>query len=197
MGNRVGFGRIRLAITVIVSASLVYLVLSTIGAIAIMKIPRIALNEPPDSVSLAYKDVSFSSLGDGVILKGWYIPGDGSYAIIIVNGGFQNRIDYNVDTLGLAIDLVNAGYDTLLFDLRGRGQSEGNGLYLSNIESDIGGAVNYLKNKGCSVENIGIIGFCSGAASALIFASQEEIGALVLDSVYASVENLIINEISR
>jgi len=191
----VGFRRIRLAIIAMALATVVYFVLSICGAIAMMEIPRIRLGDPPDSFS--YKDVSFTSRGDGVVLNGWYIPGNGSYAIIIVHGGFQNRVDYNVDTLGLATDLLNEGYDILLFDLRGRGQSEGKGLYLSNIERDIGGAVDYLKNRGYSAEDIGIIGFCSGAASALIFASQENIGALVLDGVFDSVENLITTEMSH
>ncbi len=182
------------AVISLIVAVVLYLSLSVFGSIAAMEIPRLPLTGSPASEGLAYQDVSFTSRGDGVVLKGWHIASDGSYAIIIVHGGFQNRIDYNVDTLGLARDLVKEGYDVLLFDLRGRGESEGKGLSLSNIERDIGGAVDYLKSQGYSAENIGIIGFCSGAAAALIFASQENIGALVLDGSFASIHNIVTTE---
>lgn len=99
-----------------------------------------------------------------------------------------------MDTLGLARDLVGRGYNVLLFDLRGRGESEGKGISMQNIDSDIGGAIDYLKSRGFAAEKIGIIGFCSGAASAAIFASGEEIGALVLDGCFASVRGMVTRQ---
>jgi pimeloyl-ACP methyl ester carboxylesterase len=132
-------------ITVIV---ILYIGLSILGAILVMNIPRLPINGSPSSVGLTYSDVSFPARGDGVTLKGWYLPSQGNSIIIIVHGGFQNRIDFDVDTLGLALDLTERGYDLLLFDLRGRGESEGRGRSLSNIEQDIGGAIDYLNSKG-------------------------------------------------
>lgn len=172
----------------------VYTVLSISGAIAIMEIPRLPLNDSPASVGLTYEDVAFTSHDDSVVLRGWYIPGEENFIIIIVHGGYQNRVDDNVDTLGLARDLVEKGYALLLFDLRGRGESEGKGRALSNIENDIGGAVDYLKGRGYSAKSIGIIGFCSGAASSCIFASQECIGALVLDGCFADVHDMVTRQ---
>jgi len=171
-----------------------YIGLSIYGATTAMEIPRLPLNNSPASIGLAYEDVSFTSRDDGVVLRGWYIPSKRNSVIIIVHGGFQNRLDDNVDTLGLAHDLVKKGYDLLLFDLRGRGESEGEGLALSNIERDIGGAVDYLEGEGYPLKRIYIIGFCSGAASALIFASQNSIGALVLDGCFANVHHMVIRQ---
>jgi len=184
-------------IAIVVAAILVlYIGLSVYGAREAMEIPRLPLdvNSSPDSVGLVYEDVSFTSRDDSVVLRGWYLPGDSDYAIIIVHGGFQNRLDDNVNTLGLARDLVAKGYDILLFDLRGRGESEGEGRALSNIERDIGGAVDYLITEGYPSERIYIIGFCSGAASACIFASQNSIGALVLDGCFANVHDMVANQ---
>ncbi|MFC2016993.1 alpha/beta hydrolase [Chloroflexota bacterium] len=174
-----------------------YTGLSIFGAIAIMEIPRLPLNGSPASVGLAYEDISFTSRDDGVILKGWYIPAEGNLALIIVHGGFQNRVDNILGTLDLAHDLVQKGYNLLLFDLRGRGESEGKGRSLSNIDRDIGGAVDYLKNKGYPTSRIGIIGFCSSAASSCLFASQESIGGLVLDGCFASVQNMVDNQAAQ
>jgi pimeloyl-ACP methyl ester carboxylesterase len=86
---------------------------------------------------------------------------------------------------------VGKGYNVLLFDLRGRGESEGKGRSLSNIDRDIGGAIDYVKSLGYPADRIAIVGFCSGAASAVIFASQENVGALVLDGCFASVQIMV------
>jgi dienelactone hydrolase len=165
----------------------IYAGLSVYSAREAMEIPRLPLVYQASSLGLAYEDVSFQSRGDGVVLKGWYVPGEKNSVILVVHGGFQNRIDDNVDTPGLTRALVKAGYSILLFDLRGRGESEGRGLALSNIEPDIGGAVDYLKSRGYSAEDICILGFCSGAASACIFASQNSPGALILDGCFIDV----------
>ena len=159
-----------------------------------MEIPCLPVNNSPASVGLDYEDVSFTSRDDLVVLKGWYLPSEGHSVIVIVHGGFQNRLDDNANMLGLAHDLVKMGYNLLLFDLRGRGESEGKGLTLSNIERDIGGAVDYLKAEGYPLKRIYIIGFCSGAASACIFTSQNSIGALVLDGCFANIRNTFVRQ---
>jgi pimeloyl-ACP methyl ester carboxylesterase len=182
---------------IVVGAILVlYVGLSAFGAHEAMEIPRLALpeNVSPADVGLDYEDVSFTSREDNVVLEGWYLPADGDRAIIIVHGGFQNRLDDTVNTLPLARDLVAEGYNVLLFDLRGRGESEGEGRALSNIERDIGGAFDYVVSEGYPLEHIYIIGFCSGAASACIFASQNSVGALVLDGCFANAYNMVVNQ---
>lgn len=165
----------------------VYFGLSVYGARRAMEIPRLPLSASSDSVGLDYEDVAFKSRDGSVVLRGWYLPGAGSSVILVVHGGFQNRVDEVVDTLGLTCDLVARGYSVLLFDLRGRGESEGKGLALSNIELDVGGAVDYLKNRRFCPGDICILGFCSGAASSCIFASQNRIGALILDGCFIDV----------
>lgn len=171
-----------------------YIGMSVFGAVKAMEVPRLPLEGSPESVGLEYEDVSFPSREDGVLLKGWYLPSAGEPVIIIVNGGFQPRLDETVDTLNLTRDLVTRDYNVLLFDLRGRGESEGDGRSLSNIERDLGGAFDYLKSRGYSAENIYIIGYCSGAASACIFASQEDFGALVLDGCFADVYGMVVRQ---
>lgn len=187
---------IKITAIVIGAILVLYTGLSIFGAHEAMEVPRLSLDEnvSPADVGLEYEDVSFSSRQDAVLLKGWYLPGEGDYAIIIVHGGFQPRLDDKVDTLNLAHDLVAGGYNVLLFDLRGRGESEGKGQALSNIERDVGGAFDYLVSEGYPSQHIYIIGFCSGAASACIFASQNSVGALVLDGCFADVNNMVANQ---
>ena len=185
---------LRLTAIVIAAILIVYIGLSIYGAKKAMEIPRLPLNNSPSSIGLDYENVSFKSRDDNVLLRGWYIPNSGNYVIVIVHGGFQNRVDDNVDTLALTHDLVKKGYNVLLFDLRGRGESEGKGLALSNIELDIGGAVDYLTGRGVPSNCIFLMGFCSGAASSCIFASQNKIGALVLDGCFIDVPTMVTRE---
>ena len=186
----------KVAVTGLAVVLAVYVGTSTLGAAALMQIPRLPLVGSPASVGLTFQDVAFASRVDGVPLKGWFIPALGDSVLVIVHGGFQNRVDPTVDTLDLARDLVHEGYDLLLFDLRGRGESGGKGRSLSNIDEDIGGAIDYLKSRGYPTGKIGIIGYCSGAASACLFASRERIGGLVLDGCFTSVKDMVYNQAS-
>ena len=115
---------IKIVAIVLAAILVVYTGLSIYGAHEAMTVPRLPLPEgvSPAVVDLDYEDVSFTSREDSVLLRGWYLPAEGDCAIIIVHGGFQHRLDDNVDTMNLAHDLVAAGYSILLFDLRGRGE---------------------------------------------------------------------------
>jgi pimeloyl-ACP methyl ester carboxylesterase len=145
-------------------------------------------------VGLAYQDVSFPTRGGNLQLTGWYIPGNGQRVIIIVHGGFQNRVDNVVDTLDLAHDLHQQGFDILLFDLQGRGDSQGSARSLLNIDPDLGGAFDYVESRGFAAASIGMLGFCSGAASCCIFASTQNMGAVVLDGCFPSVTGMIYGQ---
>ena len=169
---------------------ILYVGLSITGAFLAMRVPRLPLNGSPSSVGLAYTNVSFPARGANILLKGWYLQGQGDKTVLIVHGGFQNRLDDNVDTLDLTKSLVKDGYNVLLFDMRGRGESQGKGLNMLTNESDIGGAVDFLKTRG-EAQHIGIIGFCSGAATTAVFAAQENIGAVVLDGCFTTGQAMV------
>lgn len=130
------------------------------------------------------------------MLKGWYLAGNKKFTIIMVTGMHQNRVDSSIGTLSIARDLVEKGYNVLLFDLRGRGESEGKGVLLTNADRDIGGAFDYIRKRGCPSDSIGIVGFSAGAASAIIFASQENIAAVVSESCFADVADTFIRKLA-
>ena len=185
---------IKIVVTCLAVIMAVYMGTSVLGAAAAMGIPRLPLIASPASVGLTFQNISFDSRVDKVPLDGWFIPSSGEAVLVLINGGFQNRVDPVVDTLGLAHDLQQQGYNILLFDLRGRGDSGGTAHSLSNENKDIGGAIDYLESMGYPADKIGLIGFCSGAANACIFASQNKIGGLVLDACFPSVESMVYNQ---
>ena len=185
-----------LKITLITLACLfvTYLGISAFGAREAMVVPRLPLTVAAGSLGVAYEDVSFPTRIDNLALKGWFLPGPASQAVIIVHGGFQNRIDENADTPGLARALVQKGYNVLLYDLRGRGESEGRGQTLSHIDEDIGGAVDYLKSRGFASKDICVLGFCSGATMTAIFASRNEVGAVILDGCFVDDGTMVVRQ---
>ena len=187
----------KITVTVLAMMMALYAGTSILGASAAMDIPRLPVDGSPASVGLIFQDVAFNSRADNVLLKGWFMPSSGDAVLIMINGGFQNRTDPVVDTLGLAHDLVQKGYNILLFDLRGRGESGGKGHSLYNENKDIGGAIDYLQRREYPADKIGLMGFCSGAANACTFASQNNIGGVVLDACFPSVEDMVYNQASN
>lgn len=178
---------------VIVVAVIIYLAVSMYGAKIAIEISRRPLGDSPASVGLTYEDVSFPSRVDHVMLRGWYIAG-GEFNIIVVNGGHQNRVDPEAGTLELTKDLFLAGYSVLLFDFRGRGESEGEGLVMMDFKHDIGGAVDYLVSRGCPTSSICLLGFSTGATESMLFATTNDVAAIVPDSSFANTVDMFVRE---
>jgi pimeloyl-ACP methyl ester carboxylesterase len=176
----------------IAGLGIIYGGISTLIAKKISEAPRSPINKNliPGFPDHQCRDVAFPSR-DGITLKGWYFPANSPYTVIIVSGGFQSRLDLNVNTPGLASGLVDRRYSVLLFDQRGRGESEGKARTLYNIDPDLGGAVDYLQTKGFALQNTFILGYSAGAASACIYASRNPIAGVVLDGCFACLQDTI------
>ncbi len=166
---------------------LIYVALSALAAYVLVRIPRLPLRDDPSSIGLAYENVSFPSRKDKLTLKGWYFTGTKSFTILIITGMRQNRVDYRINSLNMAKGFVQNGFNVLLFDQRGRGESEGKGRVLIHFDRDIGGAIDYIKNRNGIDAQIGLIGLSAGAAASLIFSSYEEVNAVVADSCFTSI----------
>ncbi len=169
-----------------------YAGLSDYKAVQYTTTPRQAIgNETPADFGLAYEDVAFSSVAsDSVTLRGWWVPNPASRRVIIlVHGRYENRTSHDV----LLKPLWDAGYNVLLFDLRGHGQSDpAPCTYGLREQWDMVGAVNFAKTKGIPPGGIGVIGWSLGAASALMAMRQTgDIAAVVSDSAYANADPLL------
>ena len=182
----------------IVAAAVAVIYLGMAAYVASMvKVPRIPLAESPASLDLVYEDVSFPSRIDNITLSGWYMLGEKEFTIVMVSGGIQNRVDPNAGTLEIGRGLVGRGFNVLMFDLRGRGESQGKGRLLTYDERDIGGAVDYVMSRGYPAGSIGLLGFSAGATSSLIFASEEDVFAVVSDSSFVNVTDDLVRKVSN
>ena len=162
------------------------------------RVERVPVGLSPASLGLDYQDVSFPSRLDGLSLHGWYLAAPGSEQVIIMlHGEEQHRADPDIGMLNIASSLVEHGYDVLMFDLRGHGESEGNMISGGYFEKrDLLGAIDYVKGQG--LESIGVIGFSLGAVTALMAAKETgDIDAIVADSSFADLNDIIEPEFSK
>jgi pimeloyl-ACP methyl ester carboxylesterase len=187
-------------ITLVAYVAVAYLI-----ATSITQADRKDLFNTPADYGLSFQEIEFASrLGD-VALRGWIIPAEGglnaegAQAVVLVHGINSTRTGGDGDITHLASMLVQHGYNVLLFDQRGHGTSDGDhisGGYFERL--DVLGAVDALQDRGLALDSIGLLGFSMGAATALLAAADEPgIGALVVDSPYADVSDLIAQETAR
>ncbi|CAN5825860.1 alpha/beta hydrolase [soil metagenome] len=137
-----------------------------------------------------------SSAGDQVMLRGTWAPNPKSHrAIILVHGRCENRMSH----VDLAITLRNGGFNILLFDLRGHGESDRTpSTYGLQERWDVLGAVEFVKRRGIAPEHIGVVGWSLGGTSAILAMSQSpDIAAVVSDSAYANGDPLLARNMLR
>lgn len=170
-------------------------------ASGVTKLDRSALEEHPAEYGLPYENVTFSPRGDewdDIVLRGWLIESErDELTVILVHGLNSNRAGDNA--LELSRRLFDRGFNVLLFDIRGHGESDGDRLSAGYFEKwDVLGAYDFLVQRGASPGEIGLLGWSLGGATALLAAAEEPaIKAVVSDSSFADVHDLIAQETAR
>ena len=135
---------------------------------------------PSDSAGLP------SPRSDGIPLKGWYIPAEGTArgTIIYCHGLNRTRIEMLPD----AVFGHSLGYNGLLFDFRHQGGSGGAITTLGYQERlDVLGAVRYALEQEQAARPVVVWGVSMGAAAALMAAAESpDISAVISDSSFDS-----------
>lgn len=171
---------------------------------------RTEIRSFPESVNLFYEPVEFKS-EDGTVLRGWFIPslraeevleiGDRALrqkrpGVVLCHGIGSNR----GQLLNLASYLNRHGYETLLFDFRACGQSDGTvhsfGLRERN---DVLAAVHFLADQGTvDRSRIAVIGQDVGGMAALGAAARDySIRALVVADTDKDMQTAISRRINK
>jgi uncharacterized protein len=184
--------RILLAVALVAGAG-GYLSISYIVAERFTHAARYHVARAPLVVAPRYDDVTFRT-NDGLTLRGWYFPAGGDRAAIVVHGKDSNRVAGENRTAEKIADfLIADGYDVLLFDLRGHGDSDGDRFSLGYLERrDVAAAIDYVAGRGMREDRIALIGISMGAGTVLqSLLLHPNIGAVVADSAYADARTLI------
>lgn len=160
---------------------------------------REKLGFTPESVGLEYQDVEFLSREDGLTLSGWLIKAkENKKTIILAHGYGKNRLQDDVPSLPIAQSLVRAGYNVLMFDFRGCGQSEGNMVSVGQYEvRDLLGAIDYVKSFTELSPRIVLLGFSMGAATSILAGAREPaVEVVIADSPFANLKNYLMKNLS-
>src|ERR1700687_1503000 len=188
-----------LAGAVLVLGLLGYAVVSYRVADGITKLESKPLVPSADAVAPFHEDVSFRST-DGLLLKGWWFLAQSrsdiaaTKAVVFVHGRGQNRIASSFRPDKIAPIFLARGWNVLLFDLRGHGESEGERYSLGQYEPrDIVAAVTFAAAKsGVPKQRVAVIGESLGAGSAIMtVALDPAIGPVVTDSAYADAYTVV------
>jgi len=148
--------------------------------------PEKQIGNTPGAIGLDYTAVNIAT-GDGETLHGWWVPVADAKGTVLFFHGNAGNISHRINYLTMFKQL---GYNTLLFDYRGYGQSSGtpseSGTYL-----DAQAAWRYLiEIQGIVPERIVLFGESLGGAVAAWLAAREKPGLLALVSTFTSVPDL-------
>jgi hypothetical protein len=135
------------------------------------------------------EDVGISSF-DGTRLHGWWMPvGRQAATIIVLHGVKKNK----TDVVRAALVLRLAGFNVLMFDGRGHGNSGGRYVTYGAYECrDLESAIDWLVlEKTIEKDRLGLAGESMGASIALqVAARNASIHAVWADSPFASLERI-------
>jgi hypothetical protein len=141
-----------------------------------------------ESVGLSTTDAEFRS-ADGISLRGWWNPGDGTKPVIIfVHGLNRSRLEL----LERAAESNRRGYGVLLFDLRNHGESGRAYTTIGIFERrDVCAASGWVREHAGNRPQI-LWGVSMGASSAILAANQcPGFAAIVSDSSFLSFRNTV------
>lgn len=159
--------------------------------------PALQYTFTPFELGVPSEDVAFTS-DDGVPLAGWWLghpdaagARDRSAAetVVICCHGHRGTKAY---MLGIGTGLWRAGHSVLLFDFRGNGDSGDGPQSLSHFEQrDVRAAVDLVRRRRPEAR-IAVVGFSMGAAASIMAAAEDErIEALVADSAFAEMSDVV------
>ena len=137
---------------------------------------REPIGDPPSS---AYRPVTFTS-SDRLELSGWYRASRNRAAIVIVHGGGGDR----TGAVRHAELLARRGYGVLVYDSRGRGESEGSPVAMGwDWKKDVAGALAFLRGRDdVDPGRIGGLGLSTGADVLFEVATEDrDLKAVVAD----------------
>jgi alpha-beta hydrolase superfamily lysophospholipase len=172
---------IALAVLVLVGAAIVWVIGSKLIAVE----PRpVALTGP------GFEDVVLRAAPDQRVAGSW-LPGRGRGAVLLLHGIHGDRRDM----ADRARFLNDQGYAVLLIDLPGQGASTASFVTFGLREADgVRAALEELGRRAPG-QRIGVIGVSLGAASLVLCRDCPPVDAVVLESMYPTIEEAVANRL--
>ncbi len=145
----------------------------------------------PSDLGLSGESISLTS-SDDIPLKAWWIPADPTRGVVVVLHGMDG-LDASC-LLPHARFLHDAGWSTLVLDMRAHGRSGGKRIGLSLEEPrDVGTALDWLTTQpSLKGKPLVVLGLSMGGATAIrTAASRPDVDAVISVSSFASFDPLM------
>lgn len=170
----------------IAAAYLALVLLIYLSQSRLVYFPDKQLSNTPGMFGLDYSSLSIAT-DDGETLHGWWVPVPDAKGTVLFFHGNAGNISHRINYLTM---FKRLGYNTLLFDYRGYGQSSGtpseSGTYL-----DAQAVWRHLiETQMIAPEQIALFGESLGGPIAAWLAAREKPGLLALASTFTSVPDL-------
>lgn len=161
------------------------------GIVAVLGAGELLSQPARAVVGAAPPDLHATNVRIGSV-AGWMIRGQpGRGAVLLLHGVRGNR----TDMLGRARFLARDGYTVLLIDLPAHGESDGDRITFGVREKDgVLTALAWLREQAPG-ERIGAIGVSLGAASLVLAHPSPQLDAVVLESMYPTIEEAVANRL--
>jgi alpha-beta hydrolase superfamily lysophospholipase len=179
--SRAATARLGLGATAVVTTILALVQASC----ALARPAQARIGGPP--ADLGGQSVTFPS-ASGATVHAWFSPGrPGAGAVLVLHGVGANRLLMRAR----ARFLHRAGYAVLVPDLQAHGETRGTHITFGALESyDAAAALAYLRARAPG-ERVGVIGISMGGAATLVGAGPLRADALVLESVYPTIDDAV------
>lgn len=194
-GARISVPRVIVYLALVLSvlaAAIVILLAMTAGtANKMMSVEKKEPSNIPSNILPGYSQTNFTSFDDQTNLSGWFFKTDNPKStIILVHDTGSNKMQFDLNTVDLIEDMLGAGYNVFLFDLRNSGESEGTISGYGYLEwMDVIGAIAHVRQISVTT-NVILYGIGSGCSSVLL-ALDKLPAAGEYDMTYAeNIQNL-------
>lgn len=142
----------------------------------------------PAGQAYSPEEVAFPAT-DGVRLKGWFLKQADSTSVVVLLHGVRANRD---SMLARAFWLHDRGYNVLLYDARGCGESTSAELSFGCYETrDLLGSLRWLQTRGMT--KVACMGCSQGAATVLLASDQlpPSVRAVVAEASYATLRDTV------
>ncbi|WP_276814160.1 alpha/beta hydrolase [Desulfurococcus amylolyticus] len=173
---------------VIILFILLEILLAYIASVKLARPPREMGGWNPGDLGLQYTSIDVVTR-DNTRLKGWLIKGGKASTIIVLHGYTASK--YNETYIKPVVKLLSdEGYNILVYDQRGHGESEEAYTTLGYREvDDLKDVIEWLRRSHPEIAGkIGVIGYSMGGAVVLMYATKYGgVDAYIADSPYIDV----------
>ncbi len=143
----------------------------------------------PFELRVKHEDVDFHS-DDGLHLRGWWFESEQPTERVLI--GLTGRRVAKDSLIGIGTGLWRAGNHVLVFDFRGRGESQSGPQSVGHHElADVRAAIRFVRERRPQAK-IGLFGFSMGGALAICAAAEDAgIRAVMADSAFTGLDDVL------